>query len=117
MKTIKSILAAVVVGLSISGFSSGSAAETGASEHSALASKHSALASSHAVSATTKVASAVVAVPLISAGTVSTVAGDALVSSGKAVITNSDKCDTPLVVTRKVITVDPSPDKVIVNVH
>lgn len=106
-----------LIAISLLGMSGTCLAESAASEHSGLASKHSALAGSHAVVSTTKVASAVVAAPLISAGTVTAATGELMVSSGKAMLKKSDKCDTPLVVTEKVITVDPAPNKITIEIQ
>ena len=98
-------------------FHAQSHAQSAASEHSGLASKHSALAASHTVTSTAEVASAVVAVPLVSVGAVSLATGSALVATGEAMADAIDNCDVPLVVTDKVITLDPAPDKVVIQVR
>ncbi|MFC3120905.1 hypothetical protein [Agaribacter flavus] len=95
-------------------FSFTTLAESGASHHSGQASKHSVLASGHTIASTSVVASAVVAVPLISAGTVSVAAGNTIAKSKTVVVKTktTNNCDTPLIITEKVITVDPAPNKI-----
>jgi hypothetical protein len=79
--------------------------------HASKAGKHSALAVSHGAASTAKVASAVVAVPLIVAGSVMQGAGTLSTSAGDALITDATKKGQPKV-TDITITADASPQDV-----
>ncbi|MGQ8364446.1 hypothetical protein [Glaciecola sp. 1036] len=109
MKTPKLIIATFLVTTSFLSF-----AEGGASQHSGQASKHSVLAVAHGTASTAKAASAVASVPVMVAGGFSVATGSVLVASGEKLAQIADS-DQPLIITEKVITVDPAPNKVVIE--
>ncbi|MDO6693626.1 hypothetical protein Q4574_10045 [Aliiglaciecola sp. 3_MG-2023] len=115
----KALTTALIIILSTSSLN---ALAEGSVHHSGQASKHTALAASEGLASTAKVASVVMVTPVIVAGSVSLVAGSAVVEAGDALsdglmsshsASHEHHHQQTLIITEHTITADPAPNQVI----